>query len=68
MTKDTPPPPSSVRMPPALKAEILARAEAANRSFSQEVVFVIRQYYANVPADTPSDNYTRAAARFRGKR
>jgi len=55
-------------MPPALKAEILARAEAANRSFSQEVVFVIRQYYANVPADTPSDNYTRAAARFRGKR
>ena len=38
--------PCSVRMPAELRAVVEERAKAANRSFSREVVFALRQYYA----------------------
>ena len=62
------PPPSSIRFPPDLKAEIGKRAKAANRTFSQEVVFSLRQHYGNTTEPPPSDAYKRAEARSKAKK
>ena len=48
MTEDTTQP-SSVRIPPDLKAAVMRRAAAANRTFSQEVVWVLQRYVDSTP-------------------
>jgi hypothetical protein len=41
--------PTSVRFPPELKRAIIRRAEAENRTFSQQVVHVLEQHVASTP-------------------
>ena len=48
MTDDTIQP-SSVRIPPDLKAAVTRRAKAANRTFSQEVVWVLQRHVDSTP-------------------
>lgn len=52
MTEDTVQP-SSVRIPPDLKAAITRRGKAANRTFSQEVVWVLQRYVDSTPEPKP---------------
>jgi hypothetical protein len=41
--------PTSVRFPPELKRAIMRRAEAENRTFSQQVIHVLKQHVADTP-------------------
>ena len=41
--------PSSIRIPADLKEAVTRRGKANNRTFSQEVVWALRQYVENTP-------------------
>jgi predicted transcriptional regulator len=45
---------TSIRIPDDLREQVTRRAADANRSFSKEIVWVLRQYYDAHPTDTKS--------------